>query len=165
MEVLKIACVHEQANSLPTLLTISMRSMLGFIFRNRGPLLKVCCGADTHARSQTASRGRMRLLPKRSSHLDKTQGSTARWRRMRAYTIKNRPHAFKVTMRPAPTITPVFVDFVSTHGRQWVLRPTGGEESHSLSVGTDIGEDTSPKTYVSHQRRVLCKQKVTLVMS
>ncbi len=34
---------------------------LGVIYRNRGLSQKVCRGADTHARSQTASRGRTRL--------------------------------------------------------------------------------------------------------
>ncbi len=50
----------------------SMRFMRRwFIFRNREPLQKVCCGADTHARSQTASLGRTRLPPLRSNNMAK----------------------------------------------------------------------------------------------
>jgi hypothetical protein len=37
-------------------------SALRFIFGNLGPMLRICRGTDTHARPQTASRGRMQLL-------------------------------------------------------------------------------------------------------
>jgi hypothetical protein len=42
-----------------------------FIFHNWGPLLKVCCGADTHALSQTASLGSMWLLPLGTNNMAK----------------------------------------------------------------------------------------------
>jgi hypothetical protein len=68
-------------------------------------------------------------------------------------TQSERPQVFPHAL----TTTPVSADFASalsgrSAGPLWVLRPTGGEDSHLLSVPTDLGED-HPATHVCCQER------------
>jgi hypothetical protein len=66
--------------------------------------------------------------------------TTAGWGRKHESTQSESPASFPC----APTTTSLSEDFVCPHwvrtGRQWILRPTCGEDSRSFSVPTDLGK-------------------------
>jgi hypothetical protein len=121
----------------------SMRSMHGELFSVvEGPCTKYAI-ALTHMSGHNCLPGLQTICSQEGNHMNKTRVFTGRWHCRWNLHNQNSPHAFP----HASTTTPVSADFASTlrrsTGPRWMLRLTGGEDFHSLSVPTDLGE-TSP---------------------
>ncbi len=115
-----------------------------FISRSRGPLQKVCHGParmSGHNCLQGPQSLRRQSVSPEGDHMNKTRGSTGGWQCRWNPHNQNRPHAFPHASTTTPISRLCNAPTVGETLGPGGCSPTGGEDSHSLSVPTDLGDD------------------------